>query len=61
MLTALELERAARIRLQELLAKDWTAQANSLKTCFHEQDVVLEGAWPPLASTDMYQRAQMGA
>ena len=42
MLTALELERAARIRLQELLAKDWTAQANSLKTCFHEQDVVLE-------------------
>ena len=44
MLSALELERTARIRLQELLARDWTAQASSLKRCFHEQDVVLEVA-----------------
>ena len=44
MLTALELERTARIRLQELLARDWTLQAAALKRCFHEQDVVLEVA-----------------
>ena len=44
MLSALELERTARIRLQELLARDWTAQASSLTRCFHEQDVVLEVA-----------------
>ena len=44
MLTALELERTARIRLQELLARDWTLQAAALKRCFYEQDVVLEVA-----------------
>ena len=44
MLSALELERSARMQLQENFARDWTMQSAALKRCFHEQDVVLEVA-----------------
>ena len=33
----LELERAARMRLQEVFARDWTMQSAALKRVFHEQ------------------------
>ena len=44
MLGALELERAARIQLQEKLARDFTLQRAALKRCVYEQDVLLEVA-----------------
>ena len=44
MLSALDAERSARIRLQELLARDWHAQTGRLQTLLREQDMLLEVA-----------------
>ena len=58
MMRSMELERSARIQLQERLTREFTLQKATLKRCVREQDVMLEVA---LHKLDLHGGAELAA